>query len=193
MAAHRPRLPNAERPIAAPPECNSGVLLTVDDFEALVCELETLRDRHRAALARHLRDARTFGSPGENDDVLTVLEEATVDEARIAQLEDLVRTATVVEGEAVFDGRAGLGCAVQVADERGRTNAYNLIGRRLHDSPPGDVTMASPVGRALTGATAGDVVEVALPNGRARVLHVLEVRPAVAVPQIALKHTAKAA
>ena len=192
MAAHRPQRPIVERPAAAP-AVHSRAVLTAEDFEALVRELETLRERHRAAFARGLRDARMFGSPGENDDVLTVFEGAAVDEARIAQLEDLVRTATVVEAQAVFDGRAGLGCAVRVSDDRGRAKDYNLIGRRLHDSLPGDVSMGSPVGQALAGAAVGDTVRVSLPNGRERELRVLDVRPAVVTPAAALERTHKAA
>jgi transcription elongation GreA/GreB family factor len=81
-----------------------GLRLTAADFAALVRELDLLRNRHRAEFARNLRDARTFGSPGEDDDVLTVFEEAVIDEARIAQLEEIVRTASVVDDSVVFDG-----------------------------------------------------------------------------------------
>jgi transcription elongation factor GreA len=174
MADQRPPLPDAAQLIDAPP-VSAGVLLTAADFEALERELDLLRNRHRAEFARNLRDARAFGSPGENDDVLTVFEEAVVDEARIAQLEEIVRTASVLENDLVFDGRAGLGCAVRVVDDRGRTNEYTLIGRRLQGSPTDHVSLASPVGKALAGTSAGDSVRIALPNGRDRELRVIEV------------------
>src|SRR3954451_1592781 len=76
MALHRAPLPHAEPAIAAPPVFHPGPLLSQEDFDALVLELDRLRDRHRVEFARSLRDARTYGSPGENDDVLTVFEEA---------------------------------------------------------------------------------------------------------------------
>jgi transcription elongation factor GreA len=174
VAAQRPPLPNPESLVDAPP-VSAGLSLTAADFEALVRELELLRKRHRAEFARSLRDARTFGSPGEDDDVLAVFEEAVVDEARIAQLEEIVRTASVVDEDLVFDGRAGLGCAVRVVDDRGRTNEYTLVGRRLQGSPPDHISLASPVGKALAGTSAGDAVRVALPNGRDRELRVIEV------------------
>jgi transcription elongation factor GreA len=103
------------------------------------------------------------------------LEEAAIDRARIAQLEDLVLSATVVDDDAAFDGAAGLGSTVEVADEAGRTTQYRLIGRRTSDSPAHEVSLGSPVGKALAGARTGDVVHVGLPNGRERSLTVLSV------------------
>ena len=104
-----------------------------------------------------------------------MLEDAAIDRARIALLEDLVHCATVLDDDAVLDGAAGLGSTVEVADEAGRTRKYRLIGRRTSDSPAHEVSLGSPVGRALSGARTGDIVHVGLPNGRERSLTVLGV------------------
>jgi transcription elongation GreA/GreB family factor len=85
-----------------------------------------------------------------------------------------VRLAVVVEG-AAGDGGAGLGSTVCVVDAGGRTADYRLIGRRGPGSTRNEVTMASPVGQALWGVRPGDVARVALPDGRARELRVLDV------------------
>ena len=151
------------------------MLLTQADFDALVRELEALRSRHRGELAGRLREARAFGTSSENDDLLAALEESAVEHARLAKLEELVRLAVVVERSA-GDGGAGLGSTVRVADDRGRTTEYDLIGRRSQGSERHEVTLASPVGKALWGARPGDVVRVRLPNGRGRTLRVLDVR-----------------
>jgi transcription elongation factor GreA len=151
------------------------VQLTAPEYDRLVRELETLRGRYRAELARRLRDARAFGSPGDNDDVLAVFEDAAVDDARIAQLEHLLRSASVVDEEAISDGRVRLGCRVVAADENGRIVEFNLIGRRITSSGPRDVSLASPVGKALLGARAADVREISLPDGRKRTLTILEI------------------
>jgi transcription elongation factor GreA len=123
--------------------------------------------------------ARTalVGSPADNDEVLTVFEEIAVDESRITQLEDLARSAVVIVDDPAHDGAAGPGCTVAVRVD-GRTRTYRLVGRRSAGADPHDVSLASPVGAALTGARAGDTVEVPLPNGRTRVLEVLAVRAA---------------
>jgi transcription elongation factor GreA len=193
MAPHRVPLPHAEAAIAAPPVVHSGVLVTQEDFDALVLELDRLRDRYRAEFARNLRDAKTFGSPGENDDVLAVFEEAAIPEARIAQLEDVLRTASVVDDRVAFDGRARLGCTVQIHDDRGRKREYRLVGRRRLDAPAHQVSLASPVGKALAGARVGDLVRVPLPDGRTREMHVLDVAPGRPELSAVPGRTAKAA
>jgi transcription elongation factor GreA len=148
--------------------------LTQADFDALVRELDALRSEHRDELARRLREARAFSGSTENDDLLAVAEDAVVDRARIAQLEELVRSAVVVDGPRDDDG-AGLGSTVRVSDDAGRTSEYLLVGRRGEDSERHEITMASPVGRALWDARRGNVVDVVLPSGRSRRLRVLEV------------------
>lgn len=143
------------------------------EFDALVAELQDLRTRRRQELARRLRDARDGGSPGDNDDVLGVLEEVSIEEARIAQLEELVRAAPIAEF--TDDGLAAVGCTVRVQDPSGDTVDFRIVGRRADDAGRHDVTPGSPVGRALLGATAGDDVRVELPSGRVRPLRVLRV------------------
>jgi transcription elongation factor GreA len=162
-------------------------LLTQTDLDALVGELDALRSRHRSEVARRLREARTFGGATENDDLWAVAEDAVVDQARIAQLEETLRLATVVDGAGADDG-AGLGSTVRVSDDAGRESEYVLIGRRGEQSGRHEVTMAAPVGKALWGARAGDVVDVALPNGRSRTLRILDVvHGAIARPDGAIE------
>ena len=84
--------------------------LTPAEYDGLVSELHQLRTRRREELARRLREAREHGSPGEHGDVLNVLEEVSLDESRIAQLEDLARAAPIVD--LVDDGVASVGCTV---------------------------------------------------------------------------------
>lgn len=161
----------------------AGVVMSADEYAVLTRELETLRDKHRGEMAQRLREVRTHGTTSDNDDLLAVLEETALDRARIAQLEDLVRYASVLDGDAGFDGAAGLGSIVRVSDPAGRTTEYRLIGRRTPDSRPDEVSLGSPVGKALAGARTGDVVSVELPNGRDRSLTVLAVSGVVVEPR----------
>jgi transcription elongation factor GreA len=158
----------------------SATQLTGADYDALRRELDALRSRHRVELEQGLRDARVFGSPADDDEILAVFEEAAISEARIARLDALLQSASVVDGTSAFDGRAVLGCTVRVAEADGRELDYLLVGRRNPGSGPGDVSIASPVGTALIGARPGELVEVALPDGRRRSLAVLDVRIAAA-------------
>ena len=185
MTDHRALTPGAERhsdvpPLAAsnaPPPAAAGMVLSAADYAELMRELDDLRSRHRGEVARRLRDARDHGSPGDDDDELAIREDAAFAEARIAQLEHLARFATVSAADEAVDGAAGLGSVVTVADEMGGTIEFTLVGRRTAESKAGRVSLASPVGKALTGVRAGDVARVALPSGEIRVLSVLNVVP----------------
>src|SRR5215210_3076281 len=177
------RTPGAARRLDAPPPSiaelppprATGVQLSAADYAELMRELDELRSRHRGELAQRLRDARDFGSPGDADDRIAAFEDAAVDEARIAQLEQLARCASVVAVSDDANGAAGLGSTIRVADEAGETMEFALVGRRAADSAPREVSLASPVGKALVGVRAGDVARVALPSGRVRLLRVLDV------------------
>jgi transcription elongation factor GreA len=149
--------------------------LTPADFDQLVQELDSLRAAHRDELERQLRDARSFGSPGDDDDWLTVMKDTAIDRGRIARLERLVASATVADEPASSHAGAGLGMRVRVRDDAGRTLDYELVGRRSSHDPPTRVSLGSPVGRALIGSQPGDVVHVELPNGRRRPLSVIDV------------------
>jgi transcription elongation factor GreA len=173
-AARRPNAPPPSLEDVPPPPA-TRVQLRAGDYAELMRELKELRSRHRGEIAQRLRDARDFGSPGDDDDRLAVFEDAAVDEARIAQLEQLARSASVVAVGHDADGVAGLGSTVRVADEAGEEMVFVLVGRRAADSTRREVSLASPVGKALIGVRPGDVAQVALPSGRARLLRVLDV------------------
>ena len=174
MTENRVADPPRER-VRVAPAIRPATQLTGADYDAVVRELDALRSRHRVELERRLRDARAFGSPGDDDDILSVLEDIAVEEARIAQLQAVLSSASIVDGSAAFDGRARLGSTVRVAEQGGRTTEYLLVGRRHDGSGSHHVSSASPVGMALLGARPGDVVDITLPNGRRRSLEVLAV------------------
>ena len=154
----------------------TGAVLSRREYAALVQELEAVRAAHRADLAGQLRDVRAYGVTSDNDELLAVLEESAVDRARIARLEELVRSAVIVDDDAVpADGRAGVGSTVSVQEDTGGIADYRLVGRCTPDSKRREVSLASPVGKALAGARVGDVVPVSLPSGRHRNLTVIAV------------------
>lgn len=127
-------------------------MLSRSDLAEIARELELLRGTH------------------------TMLEDAAVDRERIAHLERLVASATIVDDAFPDDGLATLGSFVVVRDRADRPIEYEIVGWRPAGSLPTQVTPASPIGKALLGARRGDVVRVVLPNGRERTLEVLAVR-----------------
>jgi transcription elongation factor GreA len=190
MADHRLLTPTFRPDDRVP--ANAGPGLTRAEFDALVTELHELRSTYQRELADRLRDARVSGSPGDNEDVLAVHEEVSVNGARIVRLEELLRSVPIVDRE--FDGCVSLGCTVRVADEGGRTAEYVLTGRRSEGAARHQVSSGSPVGRALIGARPGQLVRVELPDGRDRSLRILDVTPSgIAAPMGALEGDAEAA
>jgi transcription elongation factor GreA len=126
--------------------------------------------------AARLSQARTFGEIAGNDDYLQTLEEEAVLRSRIARLEGLLESATVV-ADSPRTGTVAIGTTVQVEDLASRVvQEHRLIGD-YEELRPDAVSASSPVGRALTEHSAGDEVEVELPNGRRRSLRILAVEP----------------
>jgi transcription elongation factor GreA len=139
----------------------------------------TLRRLHRqlsVEFAARLSQARTFGEIAGNDDYLQTLEEEAVLKSRIARLEGILESATVVSDSPRIGGIA-IGSTVRVEDlTSGAVQEHRLVGD--YEEPRADtVSASSPVGRALTARSPGDEVEVELPNGKTRWLRILGVEP----------------
>jgi transcription elongation factor GreA len=169
-----------QNPQVNPRLAPESVMLSPTDFAAITRELEALRNTHRADVAERLRDARSYGTAVGDDDHLAILEDAAVDRGKIAQLERLVASATIVDDTLGDDGLAGLGSFVRVRDPAGKHVEYEIVGWRSIEALQTQVTPASPIGKALLGARGGDVVRVLLPSGRERTLEVVAVRSAQA-------------
>jgi transcription elongation factor GreA len=146
-------------------------------------EYEQELDRLRAVRARELPDrmrrARGFVGADAAEEIAHIQEDHAVINARIARLEELVRTATVLpDGPA--DGDATLGCTVEVEYARtGRRASYRLNGV-ASGTDARSVSARSPVGRAVMGRRAGDLVSVELPSGRVESLRIVAITPLLA-------------
>ena len=137
-------------------------------------ELDRLRGVRADDLPARMRRARGFVGADAAEEIAQIQGDRAVIDARIAWLEDLLRAATVLpEGPA--DGVATLGCAVEVEYERtGRRASYRLSGI-ASGGDARSVSARSPVGRALMGRCAGDLVSVDLPSGRVESLRIVAV------------------
>lgn len=158
------------------PEPQPLAILTREGEQALRAELDRLRRRLDVEFVSRLRDARAFGDIAGNDEYLQIKEEEAVLAARIARLERLLSTATVLDEADFPSGVAAIGSVVVVTDlDSGEMEELRLIGghERL---TAGAISVNSPVGRALAGQTVGDEVELTLPRSRTRRLRVAGVR-----------------
>jgi transcription elongation factor GreA len=156
-------------------DTTTGVI-TAEGERALRDRLAELEREHREEFVARLREARAFGDPGVNDELLQIREEEAVLASRIARLRDLLATVRVIPDDQAFDGRVGIGTRVEVEDVEAGVNDEFVItdgqGQPLQDA----VSAGSPVGRALLGNGPGAEVTVDLPAGRARRMRILAVR-----------------
>jgi transcription elongation factor GreA len=150
--------------------------VTAAAHQALRQELVKLR-QEKAQFADQLRLVREFGGTANNYEHLAIREEEAVVDARLARLEDIIDRARIV-GAAESADTIALGSSVTVLD-RGVGEPYDYVIDSAHAPVARNaVSAVSPVGKALLGRKAGEVVTVQLPRkGRTRELEIVAVRP----------------
>ena len=142
-------------------------LVSREGYQRLQAELQQLVTMGRAEIASRLRDAREDGGePGENVELGEALREQALLERQIGELERRLASARIVAPAG--DGTAGVGTVVRLRGARGDTSVYELVGALEADPTQRRISVDSPVGQALLGRAAGDVVEVEAPKGRCR-------------------------
>ncbi len=152
------------------------LLVTAEGYERLRRELETLRGEGRRAMSERLREARADGHLDDNPALFDLLEDQARLELRIATLEARLAAARIAEPNG--DGSVGVGSSVRLRDvETSELFEYELVGSIEGNLGQGRVSVEAPVGRALLGAVAGEIVRVACPRGELR-LEVLDITSA---------------
>ncbi len=142
------------------------VLLTPEGLEKLKQEIEYLSTEKRREVAERIKEAREFGDISENSEYDDAKNEQAMLEARIAQVEERLRSATVVDAKDVSTDVVQVGSVVNVKDEAsGKTQKFTIVGSP-EAKPPERLSYESPVGKALLGHRRNDVVDVPLPNGK---------------------------
>ena len=149
-----------------------GLLMTREDRDKLKAEIEYLQTVARGEMAERIKAARELGDLKENAEYHDAKDAQAILETKLLRLNDQLTRAEVVEAEAHSD-KVGFGSSVVLADrESGRELRYTLVSAVDADAAGGKLSFESPVGQALVGARAGDVVELRTPRG-ARTLEVV--------------------
>ena len=136
-------------------------LLTYEGLKALETELEELKVVKRKEVAGKIREAREQGDLSENAEYDAAKDEQRDIEARIEELENILKNAeVVVEDEVEFD-KINVGCKVKVLDMTDKEEMdFKIVGSTEANSLEGKISNESPVGAALLGKTVGDKVKV---------------------------------
>ena len=139
-------------------------LVTREGLEKMQKELDELRSVKRAEVAQRLKEAIAMGDLSENSEYDEAKNAQAFLEGRIQELEQQIRTAQVI-GK-TKKNRVDVGSTVLIEDmEEHEVEEVTIVGSTESNPFEGRISNESPVGRALVGAKAGDVVEADAPNG----------------------------
>jgi transcription elongation factor GreA len=151
-------------------------VITPEGLEKLKEEIEHLSTTKRREVAARIKEAREFGDISENAEYDHAKNEQAMLEARIAQLEDKLRSATVIDERKIETGVVSIGSKVRVKDQKsGQSVLYQIVGSAEADPADNKLSNESPVGAALLGKKRGDLVSVAVPRGPARKLKITKI------------------
>ena len=141
-------------------------ILTYEGLKKLEDELENLKVVRRKEVSQKIKEAREQGDLSENAEYDAAKDEQRDIEARMVELEKILKNAeVVVEEEADLD-KVSIGCSVKILDcEFEEELEYKIVGSTEANSLKGKISNESPVGKALLGKKVGDTVTVETPAG----------------------------
>jgi transcription elongation factor GreA len=142
------------------------VILTSEGLANLKAEFDELTTRRRREVAQRIKEAREFGDISENAEYDDAKNEQALLEARIAALEDKLRSATVIDASQVTNDVVGVGSVVHVKDEKGKSVKYTIVGSAEASPTEMKLSNESPVGKALLGHKRGEEVTITTPRGK---------------------------
>jgi transcription elongation factor GreA len=152
------------------------VPMTVEGYAALDAELKRLKTEERPAVISAIAEARSHGDLSENAEYHAAKERQSFIEGRLAELEDKIARAQIIDPAKLSGKSIKFGATVQVLDEDSGAKAkYKIVGEDEADVRAGKISISSPIARALIGKEEGDVVEVMAPGG-AKSYEVLKVK-----------------
>ncbi|MET0295268.1 MAG: transcription elongation factor GreA [Phenylobacterium sp.] len=142
------------------------VPMTAEGYQALDEELKRLKTVERPAVIGQIAEARSHGDLSENAEYHAAKERQGWIEGQIAEIEDRMARAQVIDVRKLSGKQVKFGATVSVVDEDTEEKArYQIVGEHEADVKKGKVSVTSPIARAMIGKESGDVVEVTTPGG----------------------------
>lgn len=139
--------------------------VTKEKYEALKQELEVLKTEKRLQVAEHLEYARSLGDLSENAEYHDARAEQAEVEARISQLEELLKVAEIVSRHKSDKVEVGSTVTVKKTTSKDETT-YEIVGSEEFDASSNKISFESPLGSALLGKKKGDEVTLSTPKGK---------------------------
>lgn len=140
--------------------------MTVGGYAALEAELKRRQQEERPRIIQAISEARSHGDLSENAEYHAAKESQSLNEGRIAELEDKISRADVIDVSKLSGTTVKFGATVTLIDEDTELEKrYQIVGDFEADVKAGKVSISSPISRALIGKKVGDAVEVNTPGG----------------------------
>ena len=137
--------------------------ISAEGLEKLKQELHDLKTVKRQEIGARMEHAKTLGDLSENAEYQEAVEEQTLVEQKIAEIEELLRTIVVIKDARATD-RVVVGSTVEVKSQWG-SETYRIVGSEEADPVAGKISNESPLGKAFLGRKKGESVEVKTPRG----------------------------
>ena len=152
------------------------LILTPEGLEELKAKIDYLSNHRRREVAERIKEARAFGDISENAEYDDAKNEQAMLEKQIADLEDKLRGATVVDKKSVTGDVVTVGSTVHVKDQKTEKSVkYKIVGSAEAKPSENKLSNESPVGKALMGKKRNDIVSVPVPRGPARRLKITKI------------------
>ncbi|CAH2604931.1 Transcription elongation factor GreA [Rhodovastum atsumiense] len=140
--------------------------MTAPGLQRLEEELKTLKSIERPAVIRAIAEARTHGDLSENAEYHAARERQSFIEGRIAELEEIVSSAEVIDPSSLSGDQVKFGAHVKLVDEETDKEAtYQIVGVHEADIKAARLSISSPLAKALIGKKVGDTISVPAPGG----------------------------
>jgi len=140
--------------------------ITPEGYLQLEAELKNLKSVERPAVIAAISEARAHGDLSENAEYSAAKEKQSFIEGRIAECEARISRADVIEVKSLTNDTVKFGATVKLADENsGDECTYQIVGEYEADIKRNQVSITSPIARALIGKKMGDSIEVKTPKG----------------------------
>jgi transcription elongation factor GreA len=151
------------------------VPMTVEGYKKLETELHRLKVEERPRIIQQIADAREHGDLSENAEYHAAKEAQGLNEAKVADLEDKISRAEVIDPAKLSGNTVKFGATVSLEDEEsGDKVKYKIVGEHEANVREGKISISSPIARALIGKSKGEAAEVTTPKG-ARSYEILKI------------------
>ncbi len=142
------------------------VPMTVEGYKRLEAELHRLKSEERPRIIQAIAEARSHGDLSENAEYHAAKEAQGMNEAKVAELEDKLSRAEVIDPSTLSGSTVKFGATVTLVDEDTDEQVkYQIVGELEANVREGKISIGSPIARALIGKSKGDSAEVTTPKG----------------------------